>query len=82
MNTAVLLLADSAADADSWRTHGLDGLAGLEEYVACARLMERLAATLRPTPKGAHLSRPMQRKLVTMISCQMLEEEGRTKVIR
>lgn len=28
------------------------------------------------------LSRPMQRKLVTLVNCQLVEEEGRVRVVR
>ena len=28
------------------------------------------------------LSRPMQRKLVTLINCQLVEEEGRARAVR
>lgn len=28
------------------------------------------------------LSRPMQRKLVTLINCQLMEEEGRSRAMR
>ena len=28
------------------------------------------------------LSRPMQRKLVTLVNCQLVEEEGRVRAIR
>ena len=33
-------------------------------------------------PSNGILSRPMQRKLVTLINCQLVEEEGRARAIR
>lgn len=35
-------------------------------------------ATLSPSV----LSRPMQRKLVTLVNCQLVEEEGRVRAVR
>ena len=31
---------------------------------------------------GAILSRPMQRKLLTLVNCQLVEEEGRARAVR
>lgn len=41
----------------------------------------QLATFLRPS-NSQTLSRPMQRKLVALINCQLLEEEGRARAIR
>ena len=43
--------------------------------------LEKLAVFLRPS-NNQQMSRPMQRKLVTLINCQPLEEEGRARAIR
>lgn len=31
---------------------------------------------------GCGISRPLQRKLVTLVNCQLIEEEGRTRAMR
>ncbi|XP_060519847.1 roquin-1 [Cylas formicarius] len=57
-------------------------------YLKCKKYVEELALYLRPYPNGSVcgsgsiLSRPMQRKLVTLINCQLVEEEGRTRAMR
>ncbi|KAF7282829.1 hypothetical protein GWI33_001967 [Rhynchophorus ferrugineus] len=45
---------------------------------------EELALYLEPhsSGSGSILSRPMQRKLVTLINCQLVEDEGRTRAVR
>ena len=45
------------------------------------RCVEELALQLKPSVSSA-LSRPMQRKLVTLINCQLLEQEGRARGAR
>lgn len=60
----------------------------LENYLDCKRNVEELALYLKPYPSGSVcgngsiLSRPMQRKLVTLINCQLVEDEGRTRAMR
>ncbi|CAG9856052.1 unnamed protein product [Phyllotreta striolata] len=60
----------------------------LENYLECKRYIEELALYLKPYPSGSGgnngsiLSRPMQRKLVTLINCQLVEDEGRTRAMR
>ncbi len=70
---------------------GEDVRAPLAQYDGAMRLMEKLALFLRPgsgdntnTLPLSHqqLSRPMQRKLVTLINCQLLESEGRARAVR
>lgn len=34
------------------------------------------------SPSASTLSRPMQRKLVTLVNCQLVEEEGRVRALR
>uniref|UniRef100_A0A8C5BN43 RING-type E3 ubiquitin transferase n=1 Tax=Gadus morhua TaxID=8049 RepID=A0A8C5BN43_GADMO len=61
-----------------------------EHYEVCRMCVEELALYLKPISgaKGSAalspslLSRPMQRKLVTMVNCQLVEEEGRVRVVR
>ncbi|CAH2002444.1 unnamed protein product [Acanthoscelides obtectus] len=60
----------------------------LEYYIDCKKCVEELALYLKPHPNGnicgsgSILSRPMQRKLVTLINCQLVEDEGRTRAMR
>ncbi|KAL3284811.1 hypothetical protein HHI36_018950 [Cryptolaemus montrouzieri] len=57
-------------------------------YLASKKCVEKLALYLKPFPNGnvtaggSILSRPMQRKLVTLINCQLVEDEGRTRAMR
>lgn len=97
VNTAVVLLIDSTADLEEFRNHAAASAApgpSSSLYSKAMLHMERLAAFLRPQSSGAaggvgggshhqlQLSRPMQRKLVVLINCQPLEEEGRTRAVR
>ncbi|KAM9306738.1 roquin-2 isoform 1-T2 [Pholidichthys leucotaenia] len=62
----------------------------LQHYDICRVCLEDLALYLKPISgaKGVSalspsaLSRPMQRKLVTLVNCQLVEEEGRFRAIR
>lgn len=52
-------------------------------YYVCVSAVKEVAALLRPSHVHAgHLSRPMQRKLITLLHCQLVEAEGRSKAIR
>uniref|UniRef100_A0A8C7Z328 RING-type E3 ubiquitin transferase n=1 Tax=Oryzias sinensis TaxID=183150 RepID=A0A8C7Z328_9TELE len=59
-------------------------------YEVCRVCVEELALYLKPISgtKGVAslspsvLSRPMQRKLVTLVNCQLVEEEGRVRAVR
>jgi len=53
----------------------------VEPYRLALRCVEELALQLKPSVSSA-LSRPMQRKLVTLINCQLLEKEGRARGAR
>ncbi|XP_022247506.1 roquin-1-like isoform X1 [Limulus polyphemus] len=60
-----------------------------EHYMAARKYVEELALYLKPltqsgnsASQGSALSRPMQRKLVTLINSQLLEDEGRTRAMR
>uniref|UniRef100_A0A7N6BCW7 RING-type E3 ubiquitin transferase n=1 Tax=Anabas testudineus TaxID=64144 RepID=A0A7N6BCW7_ANATE len=68
----------------------LSSAAEIEHYEVCRRCVEELALYLKPISgaKGVTnlspsvLSRPMQRKLVTLVNCQLVEEEGRVRAVR
>ncbi|KAG5677632.1 hypothetical protein PVAND_007373 [Polypedilum vanderplanki] len=52
-------------------------------YETATQCIERLAVLLKPNGSiSGILSRPMQRKLVTLISCQLFDNEGRTRSLR
>ncbi|CAI9738401.1 ring finger and CCCH-type domains 2 [Octopus vulgaris] len=56
-------------------------------YESANRCIEQLAVYLKPFSAGAGntnaiLSRPMQRKLVALVNCQLIEEEGRARAMR
>uniref|UniRef100_T1IW63 RING-type E3 ubiquitin transferase n=1 Tax=Strigamia maritima TaxID=126957 RepID=T1IW63_STRMM len=60
----------------------------LKFYLDAKKCIEDLALYLKPFSLGnlgstaSILSRPMQRKLVTLINCQLVEEEGRARAMR
>ncbi|XP_012992464.3 roquin-2 isoform X1 [Esox lucius] len=62
----------------------------VEHYEVCKVCVEELALYLKPISGGkgvvtlspSALSRPMQRKLVTLVNCQLVEEEGRVRAVR
>lgn len=56
-------------------------------YESANGCIEQLAVYLKPFSAGAGttnaiLSRPMQRKLVALVNCQLIEEEGRARAMR
>ena len=85
INTALVLLLDPNADLTSFRSPPDLSTAtpdlSLSQYAASVASTEKLAAYLRQNSRQ-QLSRPMQRKLVTLINCQLLEEEGRSRATR
>ncbi|XP_055537289.1 roquin-1 [Wyeomyia smithii] len=57
----------------------------LQCYKIARGCIEELALYLKPYPNGnagGLLSRPMQRKLVTLVNCQLIEDEGRARSLR
>ncbi|XP_055602526.1 roquin-1 [Uranotaenia lowii] len=57
----------------------------LQCYKVAKGCIEELALYLKPYPNGnagGLLSRPMQRKLVTLVNCQLIEDEGRARSLR
>ncbi|BES98170.1 RING [Nesidiocoris tenuis] len=94
INGALLQLVSSAGN----RNHDIEPpscLAGLPQdqldaYQKAKRAVEELALYLKPGPSGCSgasgggglVSRSMQRKLVTLVNCQLAEEEGRCRAMR
>lgn len=85
-NAATLLAAESEASATN--TPSVQSL--LPDDKQCYKLgkkcIESLALHLKPFINngnfGSLLSRPMQRKLVTLVNCQLMEDEGRSRALR
>ncbi|KAH1003968.1 hypothetical protein HUJ04_003796 [Dendroctonus ponderosae] len=86
VNTALLQLVGSSTINDSEDTFDNIIIPSdiLIDYTKCRRDVEELALYLKPHSNGSGsiLSRPMQRKLVTLINCQLVEDEGRTRAMR
>lgn len=62
-------------------------LSGLDKeqwglYCSSRRCVEELALFLKISGGVPLLSRPMQRKLVTLVTCQLAEPEGRARAVR
>lgn len=58
-----------------------------KHYESAKRCIEEIALYLKPMSEGKEgsnsiLSRPMQRKVVSLVSCQLVEEEGRARAAR
>lgn len=54
-------------------------------YNLAKKCIEEMALYLKPFSNGSIgslLSRPMQRKLVTLVNCQLVEDEGRSRALR
>ncbi len=82
VNTALVLLIDSDANVEAFRPSADgSGEGDGDDFQRGMSQLERLALYLRPSNRQ-QLSRPMQRKLVTLINCQLLEEEGRLRAGR
>uniref|UniRef100_A0A1A8F014 RING-type E3 ubiquitin transferase n=4 Tax=Nothobranchius TaxID=28779 RepID=A0A1A8F014_9TELE len=68
----------------------LSSATDVEHYEVCRLCVEELALYLKPISSAkavanltpSMLSRPMQRKLVTLVNCQLVEEEGRVRAVR
>lgn len=50
----------------------------------CQKIIEKISSSLEPTTSSVTccLSRPMQRKLISLANCRLLEEEGRIKAMK
>lgn len=51
-------------------------------FVADQKLNTPCPSSNGSEPNNGILSRPMQRKLVTLVNCQLVEDEGRARAIR
>ncbi|RXM92189.1 Roquin-2 [Acipenser ruthenus] len=88
VNFALLQLV-GAQEPDQQTVH-LSNVAESKHYEAAKKCVEELALYLKPISGGkgvaslsqSSLSRPMQRKLVTLVTCQLVEEEGRVRALR
>ena len=96
INTALLQLV--GADISSNKVPNIQCIKdNAVEYCGSKRYIEELALFLKPlSSSGSNenlkmnnlaassniLTRPMQRKLVTLVNCQLAEEEGRMKAMR
>ncbi|XP_026152509.1 roquin-2 isoform X3 [Mastacembelus armatus] len=88
VNCALLQLV--GAQVPDVQPVSLSSTAEVEHYEACRVCVEELALYLKPisgakgvaTLSPSVLSRPMQRKLVTLVNCQLVEEEGRVRAVR
>ncbi|KAE8285160.1 Roquin-2 [Larimichthys crocea] len=88
VNCALLQLV--GAQVPDVQPVSLSSAAEVENYEVCRVCVEELALYLKPisgakgvaTLSPSVLSRPMQRKLVTLVNCQLVEEEGRVRAVR
>ncbi|XP_042334230.1 roquin-2 isoform X1 [Sceloporus undulatus] len=88
VNFALLQLV--GAQVPDHQTIKLSNLGENKHYEVAKKCVEDLALYLRPLSGGkgvaslnqSALSRPMQRKLVTLVNCQLVEEEGRVRAMR
>ncbi|XP_053267347.1 roquin-2 isoform X2 [Pleuronectes platessa] len=88
VNCALLQLV--GAQIPDMQPVSLSSAAEVENYEVCRVCVEELALYLKPisgakgvaTLSPSVLSRPMQRKLVTLVNCQLVEEEGRVRAVR
>ncbi|XP_036451735.1 roquin-2 [Colossoma macropomum] len=88
VNCALLLLV--GAQVPEGQSVCVGSTEDTEHYEVCKTCVEELALYLKPISGGkgvvalspSTLSRPMQRKLVTLVNCQLVEEEGRMRAVR
>uniref|UniRef100_A0AAR2ISB6 RING-type E3 ubiquitin transferase n=1 Tax=Pygocentrus nattereri TaxID=42514 RepID=A0AAR2ISB6_PYGNA len=88
VNCALLLLV--GAQVPEGQSVCVGNAEDTEHYEVCKTCVEELALYLKPISGGkgvmslspSTLSRPMQRKLVTLVNCQLVEEEGRMRAVR
>jgi len=82
INTALLQLIGNGEVPEEYRQcPSLENLEEKEYFTTSMRFIEELALFLKPA-QSSQLSRPIQRKLVTLINCQLLEQEGQTRAAR
>ncbi|XP_061459742.1 roquin-2 isoform X2 [Rhineura floridana] len=88
VNFALLQLV--GAQVPDHQTIKLSNVGENKHYEVAKKCVEDLALYLKPLSGGkgvaslnqSALSRPMQRKLVTLVNCQLVEEEGRVRAMR
>ncbi|XP_072570670.1 roquin-2 isoform X2 [Paramormyrops kingsleyae] len=88
VNCALLQLV--GAQVPDRQPVSLSSVSENKHYEACRQCVEELALYLKPLSGGkgvatlsqSTLSRPMQRKLVMLVNCQLVEEEGRVRAVR
>ncbi|KAM6182733.1 roquin-2 isoform 4-T4 [Erethizon dorsatum] len=88
VNFALLQLV--GAQVPDHQSIKLSSLGENKHYEVAKKCVEDLALYLKPLSGGkgvaslnqSALSRPMQRKLVTLVNCQLVEEEGRVRAMR
>ncbi|XP_043914244.1 roquin-2 isoform X2 [Protopterus annectens] len=88
VNFALLQLV--GAQVPDQQTVNLSNVGENKHYEVAKKCVEDLALYLKPLSGGkgvanlnqSALSRPMQRKLVTLVNCQLVEEEGRVRAMR
>uniref|UniRef100_A0A8K9V862 RING-type E3 ubiquitin transferase n=1 Tax=Oncorhynchus mykiss TaxID=8022 RepID=A0A8K9V862_ONCMY len=88
VNSALLQLVGAQVGTSQAVT--LSSAVEVGHYEVCRVCVEELALYLKPISGGkgvvtlspSVLSRPMQRKLVTLVNCQLVEEEGRLRAVR
>ncbi|CAH0401817.1 unnamed protein product [Chilo suppressalis] len=90
VNTALLQLAGYTPPVQPYHPPCIQALTDYDRqsYDVIVRCMENLAVFLKysgtanNSAVGSRLSRPMQRKLVTLLQCAMTDEEGRGRAAR
>lgn len=87
INTALLQLVCTPSKLDHYKIVPQDVInlskEEYEGYKSATTSIEKLAVYLKPSGNiSTLLSRPMQRKLVALINCQLVEDEGRTRALR
>ncbi|XP_051022316.1 roquin-2 isoform X3 [Acomys russatus] len=88
VNFALLQLV--GAQVPDHQSIKLSNIGENKHYEVAKKCVEDLALYLKPLSGGkgvaslnqSALSRPMQRKLVTLVNCQLVEEEGRVRAMR
>uniref|UniRef100_A0AAZ3PKW7 RING-type E3 ubiquitin transferase n=1 Tax=Oncorhynchus tshawytscha TaxID=74940 RepID=A0AAZ3PKW7_ONCTS len=89
VNTALLQLVGGQVPKRQPTTL-VTGAEDIAHYEKASECVEELAQYLKPLSNSrghtssaqSSLSRPMQRKLVTLVHCQLVEEEGRVRATR
>ncbi|XP_062575406.1 roquin-1-like isoform X1 [Saccostrea cucullata] len=94
VNYALLQLVGAAIPAESEQPAPIPIPEKSKHYESAKHCIEEIALYLKPISEGCTtaaaissgsssiLSRPMQRKVVSLVSCQLVEEEGRARAAR